>query len=723
MLPCPEPTTTTRAPTHLPRNLIPTMDEKTPPQFVNTSLANTLEQARVAAEDVSTDPELLQELARSQDKATRRAVAANPNTPADTLLRLGAEFPMQLVENPVFSLLLLENPNLVAEIPLPTLRSILKLDNVPLFILEQAANKADVEVQLALANNIQTSKKVLERLTQSRDAQVAESARLHVNFAGELTEGYEEKAREVIQGNMSPAYRAESNSLYCLAILAQICPIPKYIIEYLVQDSSYEYICRSLATSPATLPDVLRQLACHINPIIRYEVARNPRVPTDTKLQLMADCEEIHGLGSVRSALASNPDTPLTILESLAKENYSKVREKVAQNPNTPLSVIQELINDKNGEVACIASEIIKLRQSSYGVFDFSNESVRIANILETYQRPDWDKNWSNRSHAASNPNTPIFLLEELAKDKEEMIRQSVASNPKTPISILEKLAQDDSHHVRYAIAWNIRTPTDIVFKQLARDSWASRGVAARMSSQNYGSTEVNDIEDILAEESASPVEIILQRLIQEGKEAARVYLARRVDLPADLLIQLARSSEYKVREAIAQNPSTPAEGLAYLTDDKQLKIRLALAQSPNTPSVVLEELAEDSENSVRDKAMQNLNLSKDAIERILCGKYANDYLKQNPDFLLQNPNSLILVINHYLNTKSAIVNYIVLLQSQVSKTTLQEKIFSISWLERFAVAQNSTSSLGTIQQLAKDSNQLVRAAAKKSLEKYILNS
>lgn len=57
--------------------------------------------------------------------------------------------------------MLLENPNLVAEIPLPTLRSILKLDNVPQFILEQAAHKADVEVQLALANNIQTSGKTL----------------------------------------------------------------------------------------------------------------------------------------------------------------------------------------------------------------------------------------------------------------------------------------------------------------------------------------------------------------------------------------------------------------------------------------------------------------------------------------------------------------------------------------------------------------------------------
>jgi hypothetical protein len=276
------------------------MDEKTPPKSIDTSLVNNLEQARVAAEDISTDPELLQELARSQDITTRRAVAANPNTPADTLLKLGAEFPTQLVENPVFSLLLLENPNLVTEIPLPTLRSILRLDNVPQFILEQAAHKADVEVQLALANNIQTSKKVLERLTQSRDAQVAESARLHVNFAGELTDGYEEKAREVIQGNMSLPYRDERNILNVLAVLAQICHIPHYIIEYWVKNSGYGDLCSTLANSPATSPNILKQLACHQNSRIRYDVARNCHIPTDVLLQLINDCQAVPGLGSVR---------------------------------------------------------------------------------------------------------------------------------------------------------------------------------------------------------------------------------------------------------------------------------------------------------------------------------------------------------------------------------------------------------------------------------------
>lgn len=685
------------------------MDEKTPPKSIDTSLVNNLEQARIAAEDISTAPELLQELAHSQDKATRRAVAANPNTPADALLKLGAEFPTQLVENPVFSLLLLENPNLVAEIPLPTLRSILKLDNVPQFILEQAADKADVEVQLALANNIQTSKKVLERLTQSRDAQVAESARLHVNFAGELTDGYEEKARKVIQGNMPSAYGAEPSSLDVLAVLAQICPIPKYITEYWVQNSSYNKFCTILATYPATLPNVLRQLAYHTNAKIRYEVGRNPRVPGDTKLQLINDCEEIPGSGSVRSSLANDPHTPLDILESLVQEGYTNVREKVAQNPSTPLSVIQKLINDTDTRVAYIATRAFKARQGEYDT-DFLRDKNASHYILEKFLE-------KQPSAVAKHPNAlPKWLLE-FSISPHEKLREAVAENPSTPASILEQLADDDSERVRRGTACNPNTPINTIFKNLARDTWVVNTIGSQLSSKQY---EFEEILDILAEESISPVKNILHRLIQEGEKATRVFLAKRVDLPADLLAKLAQIDEHEVREFVAKNPSTPVETLAYLANDKQYKVRLAVAENLNTPAVVLEEFAKNKENSLREKAILNPNLSKGAVESILCGEYAMEYLKINPDFLFQNPDSLTLVINHYTKYKFNIATYIALLQPQVSQEILQEKSFSGLWLERFAVAQNSNAPLETINKLAQDSNQLVRAAAKKTLKNLV---
>lgn len=63
---------------------------------------------------------------------------------------------------------------------------------------EQLANQT-VQFQIAVANYSLTPRSLLEVLVNSPDPQVAEAARLHVNWAGELTEGWQEAVDEVLQ--------------------------------------------------------------------------------------------------------------------------------------------------------------------------------------------------------------------------------------------------------------------------------------------------------------------------------------------------------------------------------------------------------------------------------------------------------------------------------------------------------------------------------------------
>src|SRR5262249_3884866 len=93
----------------------------------------------VLAADPSTPPSILESLAESDDAEAPAAVAGHPNTPSPVLFRLGEPSPLALLHNPIFPLLLLENPNLWCELPLPTLASLLRLEATPLSVVEWAA--------------------------------------------------------------------------------------------------------------------------------------------------------------------------------------------------------------------------------------------------------------------------------------------------------------------------------------------------------------------------------------------------------------------------------------------------------------------------------------------------------------------------------------------------------------------------------------------------------
>jgi hypothetical protein len=86
-----------------------------------TKLAKqSLKILKLIAKNPNADPELLRKLASGAYEKIRESVAGNPNTPTDVILDLGANFPKQMLNNPVFPLLMLENSNLAKEMPWQT---------------------------------------------------------------------------------------------------------------------------------------------------------------------------------------------------------------------------------------------------------------------------------------------------------------------------------------------------------------------------------------------------------------------------------------------------------------------------------------------------------------------------------------------------------------------------------------------------------------------------
>ena len=110
----------------------------------------------------NTSPEILAKLAHHEDKLTRQYVASNPNTPIESLEELGAEFPEEIINNPIFELVKLENPE-SKFIQLSEARSS-KTSVERLLILASSNHRKIGEV---VAGNCNTTAKVLEELLKN----------------------------------------------------------------------------------------------------------------------------------------------------------------------------------------------------------------------------------------------------------------------------------------------------------------------------------------------------------------------------------------------------------------------------------------------------------------------------------------------------------------------------------------------------------------------------
>lgn len=248
---------------------------------------------------------------QTSDSEIRSCVAANPNTPIDVLWRLGAEFPQNLLDNPVFLLLLLETPNLIEIVPEETLLRLFELETVPDYLCQQLLNHRDLELCFAIARSHNTSARVLELLARDRGNWVRPHSPKKLR-SGKLRLGVKDVRCAVAQNRNTPA-------------------------------------------------NALQQLALDSESSVRVEVVSHPNTPTHLLEQLARDCES-----SVRVEVARNSKTPASALQLLAGDRVLYIRCAVAQNPNTPSNTLQQLIRDEDKQVRKLAAQTLAARSQSH---------------------------------------------------------------------------------------------------------------------------------------------------------------------------------------------------------------------------------------------------------------------------------------------------------------------------------------------------------------------
>ena len=338
---------------------------------------------RCVARHPNANEDILRRLGSSADKTTRKYVTANPNSPKEVLLDLASQYPMQLLENPVFDLLFLENPNLLEDMPLTTLRSILKRENCPIGLLRYAANienkygGLDDGVFYALLKNENTPTEIIEELgrvnTYNKDGL---EAQLHVNYPGNAGLSVDDAESmfwdEVVKRFETEDYRPKG------FILPDEMPpdVAKKAVLKLAGRSDRQGIAAriAIASSMETAPEVLAFLAIDSVESVGKAASLNPNAPEWVRLGQNNDliseddwlkavvvhskCIEkqmIHWFKSeyqfYQDLFWLYPKSPQKILLQLAEDEDVDVRRRIAEDNYTPPEVLVRLAEDEDVDV------------------------------------------------------------------------------------------------------------------------------------------------------------------------------------------------------------------------------------------------------------------------------------------------------------------------------------------------------------------------------------
>lgn len=550
---------------------------------------------RQRAKHTNASVALLKKLSRSSDKATRRNVALNANTPKDVLLKLAPQFPGDFFKNPAFDWLLLEDPDLVFKVGQGVLKNILKRLECPESFMKWAVARGTDEDKLAVAMNPRASEEVLRKL-------VKQGGR-----PGEAAGNHEKLHRSVGLVDLNLAFMdAVKASLAELSADDAKSPWKRGVIgphqwPWLNMGSKLAVQSIPLAACvPVLLPRYAEALASSKSDVLDVYLARDSSIPPRVRqrvLERMASSVD----WQVREAAAKNSKTSITLLEALAIDKDEHVRRCVAQNPVSPKHLLKQLSKDTDSTV---------------------RKMVRARLAVGSHEDPpDWDALIKNskadvRLAVAANPAAPPYVLAVLCANASLAVSRALAANPASSQAVCAKafsrLIEDagpkqlEAHANHPACPPHLRLRASaLLFRQLVLNRRTSRRGRRAIPAIPDGEALIDfhrrECEVILVNPEASLIAQLLgsdhEKIFSIPDEQADTMAASPVKalrllglshkkVSPDRIVRRVKSPEWAERMAIARNPATPVNLLGLLKNDPH---RLISAQAHATAALKAE--------------------------------------------------------------------------------------------------------------------------------------
>jgi hypothetical protein len=328
--------------------------------------------------------EQLDELVSSPLESTRRAVAANPKLSKEAALRLlhdgESSVAVAVVKNFVF-----------------------QGDE-----LEALWNKNDSWIFRALAENPNTSAKVLSRLSRQEASHLSLIA-AHPNTDEETLEWL----------SLIPDARAK------------------------------------VAAHPRTGVGVLRVLSTDLDVGVRRAVLCNPMLPTSIGDQMVR---------AEPGLLPSNASVSPSLLESLLSSREEPLRYSAAFHPKSPSQLLTRLASDESLRVQCAVAGNSNTPASTLELLSKAGSIRIIAALASNPKTPNmllWSLTKSGdvevRTRVASNPGLSGWGVRELIQDGEREVRLALAKNSALSVNDLLRMRRDTDGSIKRAVRAAIR--------------------------------------------------------------------------------------------------------------------------------------------------------------------------------------------------------------------------------------------------------------------------
>jgi hypothetical protein len=620
------------------------------------------ELARAVAKNPMAPPDLLISLvSRKDDKELQRNLAMNPNTPVQELLILGAEFPKELINNPVFTLLLLENPRLFQEMPFDTITSILRVDDISSEYLAMAVDYSSDYILCLITNHRQAPAETLSKIVKRGNTHEESflAAAFHVNFKDELVDAWKSLAENAVANfQFFRRILEKEEFLYDIGILTEKS------LHALHEDTLI-----SIAANPKTSENVKKRIAEimtieRFNERFNYYVARNHNTLSDLLVQAYNS-----KLKYIDYSLARNPSTPVFILEKLASESNTDVQRKIYRNYNSTKSILKILYQHE--------------------------DSISLSDILKNAQRynlpPDkiyFDDETTHKFciYLSLKDNIEEIVFKELEAVINIDIVIALARHPKTPAHIFERIYKDSyNNKLNYKSYYNGDSLEFVVQILLAKNPSVSIKILLKLVKSNCH------------EVRSAAIKNIQTNFANYNQEVAE-------------FLQLLK---------LANNSETSPETLLQIAKDNNVSLCLAVAKNLNTPISVLNKLAFHQSGDVRFAVTENPNTSIDTLVALSQKRRGNFYIRQSAIKALIGQDLIKAgaeVAKFVSSSEPSAPRFIFLMHQLAPSEFLAKYANSTSWLERYAVAQNPNTPKHIRKKLATDVNRIVQAAAHKIL-------